>query len=80
LVHSAFDVLLRARCDALQAALTNMCEHSDAIQPTAEAVRKFVDDRTRAIVDNELARLADDDMARVSLIRRMLGSIFQKEN
>ncbi|HEY8961918.1 MAG TPA: hypothetical protein VIM57_06900, partial [Luteolibacter sp.] len=48
LVHSAFDVLLRARCDALQAALTNMCEHSDAIQPTAEAVRKFVDDRTRA--------------------------------
>ena len=76
LTSSAFHVLIRARCKALEETLQYVRTTGDTTPSIPQAVQQFVASRTSAWVDTYLAEAADDNMAQASAVRQMLGAFF----
>ncbi len=76
LTSSAFHVLIRARCRALEETLQYVRTTGDTTPSTPQAVQQFVAFRTSAWADTYLAEAADDNMAQASAVRQMLGAFF----
>ena len=74
LVNGACRTLVDARSEALLELVSAIYREqpSGATRPTAEALRRFVDNRAKEILNVKLATLADDNPDLVSEIARML--------